>query len=422
MNERQKSLTAYFSRICFYCTLSIIASLIVVDDHFLFILSVIPFTVFFLLNELGSDKVKFFALQFLALIAFVLITYFITSSMLSMIVMFVLLAVLFIHSTGTGSRDYQSSVVPAALTYTTIILTVIVIVASNSGVRFDMSDFTQHMRTSTDAIMPVLIFNTALTVASRYISSFYSSLTYHTSSYQWRTQPAETLKRIARRSQIILYTFISVMVLLVAAAAARHYDLDFSFSYEFSRRPRPYSIRTMESAVDPELDPRVPDLMPEFSDYISDGVDMEAPEWEMYEDDFDERIITVALYTILVLVVSAVIFIGLKRYKQRVKVKAFGADSDDDVEESEFIIKKTPKTSRRMLFNPNQTVRMLFKRKVNLHRKHGLPVKTSDTANFIAAKISKTEDINELSGLYHKARYSGESVSGAEVRGVKGKQ
>jgi hypothetical protein len=63
----------------------------------------------------------------------------------------------------------------------------------------------------------------------------------------------------------------------------------------------------------------------------------------------------------------------------------------------------------------------MFKKKVNDHRKHGLSIKTADTAKLITEAINVTEDITELSSLYHAARYSGETVSGADAARVRRK-
>jgi hypothetical protein len=94
-------------------------------------------------------------------------------------------------------------------------------------------------------------------------------------------------------------------------------------------------------------------------------------------------------------------------------------DYDEGLEESAYSEGRVPKTARRLLVGANYIVRMLFKKKVNSHRKHGLKIQTADTARIIADFINRSEDINELSEFYHRARYGDEVITNADAARLK---
>jgi tetrahydromethanopterin S-methyltransferase subunit G len=91
-------------------------------------------------------------------------------------------------------------------------------------------------------------------------------------------------------------------------------------------------------------------------------------------------------------------------------------DYPDDIEESPFEAEEQKMRNKNNLSGLNWVVRRLFYIKVRMQRRWLLP-KKSDTANILAEKIKKIEDISALNRLYHRARYSDEEIKRIELKG-----
>ena len=110
-------------------------------------------------------------------------------------------------------------------------------------------------------------------------------------------------------------------------------------------------------------------------------------------------------------IIAGIIYLCYMLYKKFYALKKIHADADlkefiaPDIT-IETIAARLFKLAPVFGFSPEQRVRRQFYKKVKKHMKTGLKVQNSDTAKEIAAMINKKENIDELTKLYEKARYS----------------
>ena len=121
----------------------------------------------------------------------------------------------------------------------------------------------------------------------------------------------------------------------------------------------------------------------------------------------------IVIFSTLLLPVLVLAFWAAGKYFRPKHVK----DDYDDIVEVETVThgQKIKKRKKQRLSSINRTVRKLFVNKVYEYKTQGLTPARYDTPRNLSDIISETEDISTLDKLYHKARYSGNDVSGGEL-------
>ena len=177
--------------------------------------------------------------------------------------------------------------------------------------------------------------------------------------------------------------------------------------------------------------------LPEFTPYVTEEAeifeepqeDTEPIEGELEEaDDPDQPIMQDILaeenephFIAVVIIVAVIVFLCIlallfnKLFHRNVYQFE---DYDDVIEETSFMPDGKLKKRRRLLnFGVDYTIRRLFKRKVNEYvTDKGMNARKSDTPKKLADTIGEWEDVGTLKQLYHKARYSEEHVTRAELK------
>jgi len=136
-------------------------------------------------------------------------------------------------------------------------------------------------------------------------------------------------------------------------------------------------------------------------------------------DEFEtvmESFLTVVWYSLFALSITLIVIFLMYRILKRAASQF--DDFEEVVEEENADLSGMPVKSRkaRLKLGPTRTVRRLFRSKVREHiQANALFALRSDTPEDLSRKIAIWEDVGALKRLYHKARYSGQSVSRAEL-------
>jgi len=124
----------------------------------------------------------------------------------------------------------------------------------------------------------------------------------------------------------------------------------------------------------------------------------------------------VAMYILTALCVLFLGFFILNSFHRR---SSLSFEDFDDVVQEDDAEPPAMKRSKRLRLGVNKTVRRLFRAKVRDYMViEEFRIRKSDTPERIAESIGKWEDVGQLKALYHKARYSGGSVSRSELRAL----
>ena len=164
----------------------------------------------------------------------------------------------------------------------------------------------------------------------------------------------------------------------------------------------------------------------DFSFNFFDDTDFEGPDRQQRRG-FDRVVSNIFYYASVAVAVGAAIallvFVFLLIYKRRKKKHTVFDDYDELVEVVD--VKEDDKgkriRSRFMVFGVNNAVRRVFIKKVREHvrqEKISKP-KKSDTPKKLVTDIQKTESVDVLDSLYHKARYSEAEITRSELKDLK---
>ncbi|MCL2702056.1 MAG: DUF4129 domain-containing protein [Defluviitaleaceae bacterium] len=404
MTDAQKLIYAYLSRMGVFCCFAfgfiVITVFFVPGLPVLPLLYLVPFTVFFLIREANLVKSVYLPLQFLSLIVFagiILLVFGNPDSRIPLILTLSCLAFLFIYSARTETCEFADS---------SFLLSLFLNGLAGCAL------FVGRSQASKD-IYPVALVILIITAVSRFLCKFYSGFNFLTRMRSWRQQSKDSAKRVSRRGQCFAYIFVFAGLGLMLILLIPEYDNRINFALPESSRTRAEELGLFLSQT--ELEMPVNELYEdEFKIY-------DFNEWEDTEP-YSYRNLVTAAGVIAVVLIAAVIVASLFSYKKiRNDKDEFGDFSDAD-EEGVYTESRKSRRQRRVAFNTNRLVRTMFKKKVNAHRKRGLAVKPADTAKRLSEGIGETEDITELSALYHLARYSDDPVSGADAARVRKKR
>lgn len=396
MTKRSRLLYAFFYRLPMFTILLGIFHILVLiiypgwQYEGLSWLMALPHTVFFLIKE-NTRKSRIGAIvQLMALLAISGVIYLLSYDYLSMWLLLGFLFAMFVYSMRSKVVYYEGGFANGALAFNALIAVFYAMI----GMEENKTAFY------------VSLANVIVILLCQSVTQYYANQDFLVHSRWWRHQPKAVTSRVLRKSAYLIYAFTAAVGLILTVAAAQTVGVEVAFlksqpdeyEIEVTPEPTPNYIEYLETEAPPEPTPTT-ETVPE--DWLN-------PDYEpLFNWHIPDRVKTALIVTFVVIIIAFCVIFYLRSQDEDEE----NDEGEDFTEDEAYSQARKLRAAKGKLPSTNMAVRVLFKRKVNDHRKRWLPVKTADTARLLSDEISDREDLLGLDGLYHTARYSGETVT-----------
>ena len=250
------------------------------------------------------------------------------------------------------------------------------------------------------SLQKVCLINALVSIIIAIITRQVKMLEWFLGSSYCRRVSKKTASNVIKRSYKFSVICMSVFLIIgLLSNPARIENMDYRLLYQYMSGPVAQEGEGGEEEIEYELiEPE-----PENADELP----------------ADDSLLVNIIYSII-MVISAVLILSvlynlLKNMHKRATLcfEDFEEDEETDPAESGSRVGKRRKPG---ILGINNTVRRLFRRKVQEYINNGrLYPGKSDTPKKLAGVINEWEDVENLQRLYHKARYSGQTVKRTEL-------